>query len=719
MPTRWIGGLLRRLALARLVTSSTTHVAWGKAAVTAGTAAVVAAAVIVLAASAAGLAQAPPSTSPTPTPDLTPRALEPEELDPVTLARMGLRYQLDQVALEVLAQSRAPALVLGVALQGQTIFLEAYGSRTPGGDPVSLDDPLWLASLTKPLTAVGILRLAARGALDLAADAAGYLPPGALGPPADPAHPPVTLRHLLTHTAGLDHRSLGLTAPADALVPASIAEAAAGLPPRVFAPGSRLSYCSACYLALSAVLAGAVDGAAGDDEAAYRLEVFEPLGMARASVAVGADPDYEAATLPPHAHTQAGLQPVEMPLLREVGAGRARASAHDVMAFAEALTAPEPPDALAGGVREALLGSPTRVHPALPGWTAGMAESVVLGHPVVRHDGDLPGTQASLVVVPDAGLSVFAYLNADPFGDGLLAASGLLDARAVLIEAVLLTLLGDARAADAPERGWPAVAAATNPPPTGTYRLDRYPHLGAERLFGPALLPFALHQRDQVMWLTPPAGLAETLTFVRANDGVWRSERDGAPLVATRDAAGAPLLLAHLGITLTLEPIPWFEHPAVTLGAWGLALAAAAIVLLSWPIGAFLRWRRREPRDWDRSAAGELGRALRQARRLTRVAALLVLAVAGLLGWLVSEAFTHADAPLHAALPVLHVAAALLALTCLAAAWRVLHGFAHHPQARWRWTWQGVVALVFAAAFAQGWIWQLWSPATVLARWLG
>jgi len=716
MPTRWIGGLLRRLAPARLVTSATTHVASGKAAATSGAAAVVAAAVIVLAAAAVGLAQAP---SASPTPDLTPRALEPEELDPVTLARMGLRYQLDQVALEVLAQSRAPALVLGVALQGQTIFLEAYGSRSPGGDPVGLDDPLWLASLTKPLTAVGILRLAARGELDLTADAAGYLPPGALGPPADPAHPPVTLRHLLTHTAGLDHRSLGLTAPAGAPAPASLAEAAAGLPPRVFAPGSRLSYCSACYLALSAVLAGAVDGAAGDDEAAYRLEVFAPLGMTRASVAVGVDPDYEAATLPPHAHTQAGLQAVEMPLLREVGAGRARASAQDMMVFAEALTAPEVPAGLADGVREALLGSPTRVHPALPGWTAGMAESVVLGHPVVRHDGDLPGTQASLVVVPDAGLAVFAYLNADPFGDGLLAASGLLDVRAVLVEAVLLTLLGDAREADAPARGWPLVAAATNPPPTGAYRLDRYPHLGAERLFGPALLPFALHQRDQVMRLTPPAGLADALTFVRADDGVWRSQRDGAPLVATRDAAGAPLLVAHLGITLTLEPIPWFEHPAVTLGAWGLALVAAAIVLLSWPIGAFLRWRRREPRDWDRSAAGELGRALRHARRLTRVAALLVLTLAGALGWLASEAFTHADAPLHAALPLLHVAAALLALACLAAAARVLLGVARHPQAAWRWTWQGLVTLVFAAALAQGWIWQLWSPATVLARWLG
>ena len=668
---------------------------------------------VALAVAAAAFAQAP---APLPTPDLTPRALEPEELDPVALARMGLRYQLDQVALEVLGASRAPALVLGVALQGQTVFLEAYGSRTPGGPAVGLDDPLWLASLTMPLTAVGVLRLAARGALDLDADAAGYLPAGALGPPGEPGHRPVTLRHLLTHTAGLDHRSLGLTAPPGGPAPASLDVVADGLPPRVFAPGDRLSYCNACYLALGAVLA-ATTGL--DDEAAYRREVFGPLGMARASVDMGADAAYEAATLPPHAHTQAGLQIVEMPLLREVGAGRARASALDVMAFAEALTAPEAPPALADGVREALLGAPTRVHPALPGWTAGFAESVVLGHPVVRHDGDLPGVQAALAVVPGAGLAVFVYLNADATGEGAPAASGQRDARSVLVEAVVRTLLGDARDPAVPERGWPSIVASANAPAPGTYRLDRYAHLGPERLFGPALLTFGLRSRGDTLIATPPALLADPLTFTRAADGVWRNDLDGAPLVATRDAAGAPLLLTHLGITLTLEPVPWLEHPTVALASWALALAAAAIVLLSWPIGAFLRWRRREPRGWDRSAEGGLRRALVQARSLTRAAAFVVLGLAAGLFTLLRDAFTLADAPLDATLPWLHAGAAALALLLLAALLRVLVGAAAHPRAGWRWAWQALATLALAAAWAQGWAWQLWSPATVWARWFG
>lgn len=660
-------------------------------------------------------AQAP---TPTDRPDLSPRALEPEELDPVTVARIGLRYQIDGPALEVLAASRAPALILGVALQGQTVFLEAYGSRTPGGDPAGLDDPLWLASLTKPLTALAVLRLAARGEVDLDGDAAAYLPPGALGPPADPGDRAVTVRDLLTHTAGLDHRFLGLAVGPGEPLPTSWAEAAAGLPPRTFAPGSRLSYCNACYLALGAIVAGATGL---DDDAAYRREVFDPLGMTRASVAVGIDDAYEAATLPPHAHGPRGLEPVTMPVLREVGAGRARASAHDVMRLLEALTDPQTPAALAGGVREALLGGATRVHPALPGWTAGLAESVVLGHGVVRHEGDLPGVQAALAVVPDAHLAVFVYLNAEPTPDAdavPLASNGVRDARSALIDVVVATLLGDARGPDALE-GWPAIAASTAAPPTGTYRVDRYAHRGPERAFGPALAPIRLSGGPDALRLDVPLGQVAALTFERAADGVWRSRLDGAPLVATRDAAGSPVLLTHLGATLTLEPVPWWERPGLLAATWAAALVAAIVVLVSWPLGAALRRRRLEPRDWDRSALGALGRSLRRTRALTRSAALLVVGLGAVQAWLVWSAVTRFDAPIDAVLPWLHLAAALLAVVLSVAAAHALAGLARFPSARWRWLWQTAVTLAFAAVWAQGWVWQLWSPATVIARWFG
>ena len=159
--------------------------------------------------------------------------------------------------------------------------------------------------------------------------------------------------------------------------------------------------------------------------------------------------------------------------------------------------------------------------------------------------------QAALAVVPSAGLAVFVYLNADAApepNDALRSATGLVDARAALIEAVLATLLGDARDPAAPGTGWPPIAASPNAPPTGAYRLDRFVHRGPERAFGPALAAFTLAGGPDELRLRAPLGQVAPLTFERAADGVWRSRHDGAPLVAARDAEGALVLLTHLEI---------------------------------------------------------------------------------------------------------------------------------------------------------------------------
>jgi hypothetical protein len=582
---------------------------------------------------AVALAQAPnegaaPGTLPPPlaTPDLTPRALEADELDPTTLARMALRYQLDQVALEALGATRAPALILGVALQGQTVFLEGYGSRAPSGPPVALDEPLWL---------------------------------GALG-----------------HTL------------------AAVVEARTGAAP---------------------------------DEDALQAQVFDPLGMTGATARVGVDAAYDAATVPPHGLRRGVLEALgattvpATPDATAAPADRVRASALDLMAFAEALTDPDPPAPLAAGVRDALFAEGPRDHPAMPARTPGFAASVLAGHPLLRQDGDPPGARASLIVLPQFSLALFVYLNADapPGGDPLIAASGARDAPAALLEAVLASLLGDARDAAAPERPWPAVTAATNPPAPGDYRTLRHATADAGRALA-ALQPiYALEARDGAVHLTPPPSVAEPLTFVRAQDGVWRSTRDGAPLVAARGDQERPRLLLHLGSTVALERVLPLERRDVALASWAVAVAAAVVVLFSWPLGALLRWRRREPRTWDRSSQGGLGRALRGLRVHARINAALTLALATGVGTLTARAMATGDAPIVAALPWLHAAAVPLALLLPIALLRTLLAAVAHPQAGWRWAWHALATLAFVAAWLQGVVWHLWSPAAIAARWLG
>ncbi|MDF1521498.1 MAG: serine hydrolase [Trueperaceae bacterium] len=653
------------------------------------------------------LAQGPASEPPRPAPDLAPRALEPEELDAVTIARIALRYDLDGVALDALAASGAPGLVLGVAVAGQTVFLEAYGSATVGGAPMPLDAPLWLASVSKPLTAVAVLRLAAEGRLDLDADAATLLPDGALGPPAHPDDGPVTVRHLLTHTAGLDVRSLGRTLADGEAAPSARDAVAAGLPPRVHAPGERLVYCNACYLALAAIVEG-VTGQA--QEEAYRELVFEPLGFAHATIAAEADAAYEAATVSGHAVGPGGVTPLAMPRLLESGAGRVRASASDLLALAEALTAPDAPPALSDGVRQQLLDPAVRLGTGLPGWTLGLAETAVLGHPAVRHDGDLPGVRAALLVVPDAQLAVFAYLNGTGADAGLEAASGRRDARDVLLEAVVARILGDARDADDPARGWPAATAATPEatPAPGLYRFDRVARTGPERMLAAAAPVVRIAASGDAVEVAPPPDLAAPATYRRADDGVLRRAGDGAPLAS--DGTDGRVLL-HLGTTVGLERVRWLERPDVFVVSHAAAAVAALLVLLTWPIGALTRWRRREPVAWKLPAA--VGRA----RGFARVGAAAALAILAILVALTLQVLATSDAPLAAGAPVLQALAAVLALALAGLALATAVGAVRHPRLGLRWAWHALAAVAFAALLTQGWVWGLWSPEALQATW--
>ncbi len=656
------------------------------------------------------LAQPLVAEVPRPPPDLAPRALEPEELDAVTVARLALRYDLDGVALDVLGASGAPGIVLGVALAGQTVFLEAYGSASVGGAPMPLDAPLWLASISKPLTAIAVLRLAAQGHLDLDADAATLLPEGALGPPAHPDDGPVTVRHLLTHTAGLDVRSLGLTVPDGAPAPSARDAVAAGLPPRIVAPGERLVYCNACYLALAAIVEG-VTGQA--QEEAYDDLVFEPLGFAHASIAAEADAAYEAATVPGHAVGPGGVAALTMPRLLESGAGRVRASASDLMALAEALTAPEAPEALEDGVRAQLFAPAVRLGNGMPGWTLGLAKTAVLGHPAVRHDGDLPGVRAALLVVPEAQLAVFAYLNGTGADAGLEAASGRRDARDVLLEAVVARILGDARDADELGSGWPpadADATSSPAPAPGLYRFDRVARTGPERMLAAATPVVRLEVGGGALEVAPPPDLAAPATYRRGDDGVYRRVGDGAPLAST-DTPGRVLL--HLGTTVGLERVPWLERPAVFAASHGAAAVAALLVLLSWPVGAFVRWRRREPVAWT------LPSTVGRARAFARVGAVAVLGVLAVLVALTLRVLATSDAPLAAAAPVLQGFALVLAVATLGLLAASATGAARHPSHRARWAWHALVALAFAALLVQGWTWGLWSPEALQATWAG
>ncbi len=139
------------------------------------------------------------------------------------------------------------------------------------GRPLSPDDPVRIASISKLVVALGVMRLVEAGRLDLDRDVSDYLG-WRLRHPGYPDRA-VTLAQLLGHRAGLtDHIDYALPLGAD--LEAALQNPAAWDKARP--PGGDFTYANLNY----PIVAAAIEGATGErfDRAMARL-VFRPLGL--------------------------------------------------------------------------------------------------------------------------------------------------------------------------------------------------------------------------------------------------------------------------------------------------------------------------------------------------------------------------------------------------------------------------------------------------------
>lgn len=192
------------------------------------------------------------------------------------------RDRLDRawgVLARVAGSEQVPCAVAAVGRRGVAVGPRAFGwavyAPPAAREPACGDTLFDLASLTKVVgTATAVWCLVERGALRLEDRAAALLPDFAPRPKGeeDGWREAVSVRHLLTHTAGLPAgRNLRLVPgePADRL-------AAAAQTPLQVPPGERSLYSDIGFMILGAVVE-AVSGRRLD--AFCREEVFGPLGM--------------------------------------------------------------------------------------------------------------------------------------------------------------------------------------------------------------------------------------------------------------------------------------------------------------------------------------------------------------------------------------------------------------------------------------------------------
>lgn len=142
---------------------------------------------------------APAAASALPVLAPTPRFADPGR-------RAALKRVLPEIARLVesrMAEMHAPGASFGVVIDGEPVFADGRGVRKAGGaGAVNADTVFRIASMSKSFTALAILLLRDEGRLSLDDPAAKYVPALAGMPLPTRDSPPLTVRHLLTHSAG-------------------------------------------------------------------------------------------------------------------------------------------------------------------------------------------------------------------------------------------------------------------------------------------------------------------------------------------------------------------------------------------------------------------------------------------------------------------------------------------------------------------------------------
>ncbi|MET0556564.1 MAG: serine hydrolase [Vicinamibacteria bacterium] len=192
-------------------------------------------------------------------------------------------------ALKSLTDRMAQLQVYGVSIavidEGRIDWARGFGVARAGGPPVTPETLFQAASISKPVFALAALKLADAGTLDIDANVNDYLGSWKLPENEFTRGSPVTLRRLLSHSAGTtvsgfpgygDGAAIPTTVQIlDGTAPANTAAVRVDL-----LPGSEFRYSGGGYTVAQLVLA---DVTKRSTPAMMRELVLEPLGMTRST----------------------------------------------------------------------------------------------------------------------------------------------------------------------------------------------------------------------------------------------------------------------------------------------------------------------------------------------------------------------------------------------------------------------------------------------------
>ena len=402
------------------------------------------------------------------------RKVYAHNIDPDTL---DLHTWIDTQFADGLDSFNIPGATF-VFMKGDSIIhMKGYGvtdleTNTPVNSQTSI---FRIASISKTFVATAVMKLVEEGKVQLDEDINQYLKsfqiPNKFGEP-------ITIKHLLTHTAGLDDRNIATTVRTEKEVVSLAQYLAQRMPPQIRPAGEALTYSNYGY-ALLGLIIEEVSGMLFHEYVSKRI--LEPLEMNSSGFRRKAELKNNYALS--YLQKDGQLFPYELDYPLNYPAGSFNSTASDMAHYISMY--------LNNGNYEGtqILDSTTvaQMHQtafkhfeeAEDGWLLGFFEYRWNGLKVVKHDGGIQGFASELFLIPEKNIGLFICVNASNIpNDRSRIFMG------HFVNKLWLKLMPEILAEDPPQIVIPEIGSAAEPLTSfaGTYRSTRYPRTTLDKL---------------------------------------------------------------------------------------------------------------------------------------------------------------------------------------------------------------------------------------------
>ena len=312
-----------------------------------------------------------------------------------------IRDQIKQALLD----THTPSLAVAVAVDGKVIWEEAFGwADRENQVPATIHTMYSLASISKPITATGLMTLVEKGLLDLDQPANDYLEDSPIVAHVGSASD-ATLRNLANHTSGLPLHYQFFYEDEPYRKP-DMRESIRRYGHLHAAPGERYQYANFGYGIIDYIIQRTAKQSYADF---MRNAVFVPLGMNHSAVNLPAElKSFQAVRYGPQ------QQPLPFYDFDHPGASAVYSSVHDLIRFGlfHLKQRNDQQKAILRDITIDRMHAPTATINGQLGYGVGWFHNAdEFGVKTVSHTGGMGGVRTRLVLVPDKNIAVATLCN--------------------------------------------------------------------------------------------------------------------------------------------------------------------------------------------------------------------------------------------------------------------------------------------------------------------